>query len=474
MNYLEEALKILNEDIEAVKKMYPNIGDDTFSDLLNLDPTFNPDRNSVGTYTKWFLNLYNKGKLSDEDLEELPQLLSEFDDKKKWIQNKDIGQYKSIDDLKYALENTEAGEESHARKIKNVRKRIHDVDLGKDAELYYEDSEWIIIIPKTYEASCKLGQDTKWCTASKEDDRYFLDYTEEGPLFILINKNDSNKKYQFHFESNSFMDKNDYPINISEFLANYPNLNKLFGKQLFKKLYDDLNIDYDTNDDEIVSFKLSNQELFYYLEDETYREDERIDGEAAKAILEFNSDFFDPSYFDYVDLVSFYDYNSDYIIKNLKEDEYVKSSLSLKGISFDDLKSIMLNEYNSDDEDKNEYADILKECLDLAVSTGYSIGTENEAFNDIKYSLEDTMPKNTMKYEEDNTIITISLGELKKIYSETLEESNLADYEEDDLIHVIAKYIALNFKCYEPRYGWQGFDIDAYVDDFSDRLSEFD
>ena len=51
----------LIEDIAAVQKNFPNIDDETFKHLIALDPTFNPNRDSVGTYGKWILTLYYKG-----------------------------------------------------------------------------------------------------------------------------------------------------------------------------------------------------------------------------------------------------------------------------------------------------------------------------------------------------------------------------------------------------------------------------
>ena len=56
----------LNEDIESVRKNFPNISDEDFNRLIRLDPTFKDGRNSVGTYGKWILSLFQKGKLSNE------------------------------------------------------------------------------------------------------------------------------------------------------------------------------------------------------------------------------------------------------------------------------------------------------------------------------------------------------------------------------------------------------------------------
>jgi hypothetical protein len=50
-------------------------------------------------------------------------------------------------------------------------------------------------------------------------------------LYININKHNREEKYQFHFESDSFMDKDDEEIDIKEFFMDNPTL--------YKKVYSD-------------------------------------------------------------------------------------------------------------------------------------------------------------------------------------------------------------------------------------------
>ena len=63
-----------------------------------------------------------------------------------------------------------------------------------------------------YGASCELGSGTAWCTATGQTDSWFKQYIKEGPIYIIINKSDSKDKYQFSFETHSFMDRNDLDI----------------------------------------------------------------------------------------------------------------------------------------------------------------------------------------------------------------------------------------------------------------------
>lgn len=48
-------IRLMYEDIAAVQKYYPNIPDDTFMELISLDPTYT-GKDSVGKYGKWLLN----------------------------------------------------------------------------------------------------------------------------------------------------------------------------------------------------------------------------------------------------------------------------------------------------------------------------------------------------------------------------------------------------------------------------------
>ena len=116
--------------------------------------------------------------------------------------------------------------------------------------MFYEDSDWVVYIPETYAASCKLGQGTSWCTASTESSDYYDDYTEDGPLYIIINKKDKNEKYQFHFETDSFMDIDDDDIDLFAFFKEERNrglLNRFKGyDEYIYDIYENIDIDFTT------------------------------------------------------------------------------------------------------------------------------------------------------------------------------------------------------------------------------------
>lgn len=205
----ESISKLITEAVlsidEIYSKYYSNIPRDIFNEIISSDPTFNKNKgNKMGKYGKWLLGLYLGKRLKLEDLYKATNYLRCFVEYYNVIKDKDINKIKSLQQLydvvrPYLDGNTATSKSDEIRKIK------------EDAEKVYEDNEWIVIVPYTKEASCYYGKGTQWCTAAEKSHNYFYQYNNQGPLYININKTDGSK-YQFHFETDSFMDENDYEI----------------------------------------------------------------------------------------------------------------------------------------------------------------------------------------------------------------------------------------------------------------------
>ena len=200
---------ILTEDIAAVKKYFPKVPEEKIQTLIELDPTYQGGDN-LGKFGKWILGLYNKGNLKDEDFYKVPQYLTTFKDNLKKIQNKDIMSYKTLPDLAQAIQPYE-GQKDESGRAQKARIKANE------AEKVFNKNGWQIIVPKTYNASCYYGANTKWCTASRETSSYFENYTREGELYIIISPDGS--KYQFHAQSWSFMDATDKPVAPSDVIS---------------------------------------------------------------------------------------------------------------------------------------------------------------------------------------------------------------------------------------------------------------
>jgi hypothetical protein len=176
-----------------------------FNAAVAADPTsYNQGKVvKVGNFVKWILKLYQNNAWKSGDSYETKDLLSKFIKYKSKlpIEKRDINRYNSIRDL-YSLIQTL--ENDGIKSQKDIKR--------EGAEVVYEDSEWKIVIPHTKKASCIYGAHTKWCTAGRSGNMFEY-YNKRGPLYININ-NQTGDKYQFHFESGSFMDAEDEKISL--------------------------------------------------------------------------------------------------------------------------------------------------------------------------------------------------------------------------------------------------------------------
>jgi hypothetical protein len=113
------------------------------------------------------------------------------------ITQNDVTKYKTFRDIELQISLSE---------LKNM-----DKELSKQTHKLYEDNEWLVIKPMSYQASLKYGASTKWCTASKENPDYYLRYSRRGILIYCINKITGDKVGVFksldqHEKETSFWD----------------------------------------------------------------------------------------------------------------------------------------------------------------------------------------------------------------------------------------------------------------------------
>ena len=71
-------------------------------------------------------------------------------------------------------------------------------DLKKEINILHKDNEWLVLKPLSYEASKIYGGGTKWCTSSREEDKSFYNYSNDGVLLYVI-KLGTDEKYGVHW-----------------------------------------------------------------------------------------------------------------------------------------------------------------------------------------------------------------------------------------------------------------------------------
>lgn len=202
----------------------------------------------VGEYTPWLIKNYLRPKtetaFGDYGYErEVAQLKDRFmedlykvsDDLKKFnrfkgklpVEKRDINKL-SVDELYDAVKDFDL---TLATTTKAERKSL---PVHPGAEPGYEGETWKVVKiedkgDKGREAACFYGgnqQETRWCT-SAPGLSWFDRYIKDGPLYVVYNPNDARiapstglpvERYQFHFPSNQFMDKDDRSVNLVELL----------------------------------------------------------------------------------------------------------------------------------------------------------------------------------------------------------------------------------------------------------------
>jgi hypothetical protein len=203
---------------------------DVIKELGKADPT------RGGNAIMWLVKSYINGEFKLEDISRIRGDIEKFFKFKSKIENKDLNNYKSIDDLYKAIE--PFGDEEELEKSKKAAAK----DLKKNEVEYLIDTpDFKALIPKTEAAACKYGAGTKWCTAG-ESNNMFQYYHDQGNLVIIITKKDGkDKKFQLHVESDSFMNDQDRPLSKSEitYLSSFPQYKDLLDIMVKKHYFSD-------------------------------------------------------------------------------------------------------------------------------------------------------------------------------------------------------------------------------------------
>lgn len=195
---------ILEEGISAVKQKYGDkVPEEIIDELAEIDKT--PQKK----YLEWMVRMYLKGV---KDLEKF-KIVNDFEEllKKNKIPSgeRDIYRYKSLEDLNSVVQ------KYSTVKSKSEQKRIAKVE---GAEKVFENDKAVVYLIKSYEASCLIGANTKWCTTSRGSPATFYQYYRRGNLYYVIDKV-NNKKYAVYVDragEMSFYDELDNDLSEEE------------------------------------------------------------------------------------------------------------------------------------------------------------------------------------------------------------------------------------------------------------------
>jgi hypothetical protein len=237
-NLLESLLLELTGD-EIHQKYYSKIPYDVFSSIVGADPQSKIEEGRVvriGKYGKLLLSMYQTGGLQLEDLSKATEYLGYVYKHSVAI---DVKKVKQLGDLYNLVSQYIVKDKLDLSSVLSALKPNEDYKLLHDGE------KWLIYQPLSEKGSAYLGYGTQWCTAwgthstskeYKERHCLFSKHHNQGPLYIIIDKKDNDEKYQFHFESKQYMDKNDRRVNTGSMLDNSPELKYYFFPSLQKEV----------------------------------------------------------------------------------------------------------------------------------------------------------------------------------------------------------------------------------------------
>lgn len=452
----------LFEDIDSMRKYYTNIKQEDFIKFIEKDPTYRKDSNTAGKYAKWILALANKNLL-DVDNNHVFDLLTRFDSEKRYLKNKDIMTYKSLEEVESMLNDEDSYLElSDRQKLRQVQKEVHNVDLDLDSDKIYEDAQWEIWVPHTWEASCKLGRNSHWCTATTESDYYFNYYDQQGKLYIIINKQKpEEEKYQLHLETNSFMDINDNSISLANLFDNILSdgasafLYKIFLKHYTGKEDRDEPVTEHLDQDDFEIIITSNH----------------VGGRDGVSKDTFISLLFDPL----EEILE--NWNLDTLLSEVSTDfseyDYNFSPKShqqiLDLLKLDDWNAFLNLDYKYD-----RWDDVLS-AFGNALLTGYEIGSMNDAHTDCVNAVIECLPQPNFKC---NWLDSENCFEVITTAGNILDYLIDVDFVFDTVLHddactdAIYHIIDENLTIVVPYSDWVEFDSSAFENQFITNLIE--
>tara|TARA_R110000824_G_scaffold102639_7_gene244164 strand:- start:1706 stop:3391 length:1686 start_codon:yes stop_codon:yes gene_type:complete len=146
------------------------------------------------------------------------QDLEMFFHHKEHMETADLNNIKDLDELEDVVLNARDAIRDHQQS-----KTYEDAEVEGAQEVFRDDDEWKILAIHNKGAACELGKGTGWCTAAPGLDFFGQYYKPEDPLFYFEQRRSRGSgddtapgipgaKFQAHYGSTQFMDKDDRPL----------------------------------------------------------------------------------------------------------------------------------------------------------------------------------------------------------------------------------------------------------------------
>lgn len=170
----------LDESLATAKKRFLEKGvidKSLFNRLKEIDPS------RTYKYLDKIIEFYLKDV---PDYSELKDVIHAFHtlSMKNQIEITDINAYRTFDDIQRVVKSSGLSYKSKLRK--------------RDVDVVYSDNKYLVIIPRTHEASCKYGAGTKFCIASEIPTDYNSYIDRQATIYYIIDKRENieNRMYK--------------------------------------------------------------------------------------------------------------------------------------------------------------------------------------------------------------------------------------------------------------------------------------
>jgi hypothetical protein len=153
--------------LEDIQKRYPGKEEDV-QRLASSDPSGNMK------YLEWMAKQVLK---LDEPAEEVVELVGIFHKVVNKLKIKDLNGYKTLGDLRSAVEELGGDLRSGTAKRREAK---------ANAETIYDDDNFFVVLPHDKEASQHYGAGSKWCIAATQSQNYYQSYSSRSIGFFFI------------------------------------------------------------------------------------------------------------------------------------------------------------------------------------------------------------------------------------------------------------------------------------------------
>ena len=242
--------------IDDMRKQYPDMPQRKFAQLVDVDPTANYAQGKRGKYMPWVFKQEKLGNfindLGTDEYQNVHDALADFAHNSNAFPEKDINKYKTVEDFLHAhnVALNDPNNVSKRQKRRDAKNALLRGESTDDVELLVEDGSWSVWMPKTQAGDSMLAEigcdkskpyvypdadennmKARWCTAASQ--RWFDDYTAQGPLYVFIDSNDPIHKFQCCPDSNSWWfdwwDRAGTIEDFFEFCGNHHKIADYFG-----------------------------------------------------------------------------------------------------------------------------------------------------------------------------------------------------------------------------------------------------